>query len=310
MRFSTISILHCVRFLLAVPLLGLSLACELPSPTAESTQARQSSRKTSGQATTAKDGPFVPPEVTARLTKVRINWKDRQQTFELHLTNASNKLEVVHALVYARNDAINPPRRGISPPTAFNWFDVTNKKDGILTPEDIERAWKSTGFQSGRGGTLRKTWNVKVEPEKTEIVECAHDLDEVSPHPQWKDKKLAPEGYREYEIWLFTPEGRCYFRQSVNSDGTPKPAAKPPETKPAPETKKPETPPVDTRPKETKRVSPSVENQAENELKLAEYLLQQNRRPEALAKLKLIVDKYPGTAAAQKAQDLLKKERT
>jgi len=299
------------RLLFGLPLLTLALACEIPAPTTERTVL--SSPRQGGKQGGAKEQPTgPPPPITAKLAKVKLNWKDRQQTFELHLTSTGSKLEIVNAVVYARNDATEPPRRGISPPTAFDWFNLAESVDGLLTAADVEQAWKKSGFQSGRGGTLRRTWDVKVPPETTEVVECAHDLNELSPHPKWKDRKLAAVPYTDYDVWLFTKDGRCYFQEQWRATGNPpqlsrvepKPeAAQLPAGKPAPEGSST----VAAKTKEPRPHSPAAEAQAASELKLAQYYLKQQRDREAEDKLRLIVEKYPDTEAAKTATALLMK---
>ena len=85
---------------------------------------------------------------------------------------------------------------------------------------------------------------MKIGPNSTEVVEAAHDLDEKSPHPQWKGKALANVGYAEYQLWLFTPDGQCFFEETWPAFGPPpvRETKKPPETKPA------DTKPVETKP--------------------------------------------------------------
>ena len=295
-----------------VALLGLS-ACEKPTPLQEGKPAVVS-KVTRVTPTNGKNvQPSGPPSVTASISKVKLNWKDRQQTFTLNLTNHGERTETVHALVYAKNDDVNPPRRGISPPTGFNWFQVANSKDGDLKSIDVVRAWKAEGFTSARGGRLRKTWDVKIDPEETKEVEAAHDLDETSPHPQWKGKKLAGIGYSEYQIWLFTETGECFLEETVLArppSYTPEPK-KPPEPKveikktPAPEPKPVETKTVEV-PPPPRPVDPKIETHAANELRLAAYYLEVNRRQDAKDKLNLILKKFPETKAAEKAREMLK----
>lgn len=289
---------------LLLPLVGVSLACDGPPGSSDVTYVKSGAntrRSTPGATTTPRDPTQPLPLVTAKMSRVKLNWKDRQQTFDLHLTNAGSKQEIVNAIVYAKNDTTEPPRRGISPPTAFDWFNLARRTDGQLVPEDVELAWKMSGFQSGRGGRLRKTWDVKVEPEATAVVECAHDLDELSPHPKWKGKKLATVGYLEYQVWLFTTDGYCYFQEKFNAQGEPLNPR--PEPKKAEEPKKTEpTPPTQARIPPT----PAVEAQAASDLKLAEYYLDRNRLQDGKDKLKAIVNQYPDTKAASRARDLLK----
>jgi hypothetical protein len=281
-----------------VLLLGLSVGCDSPTSVQEGKQRQLPTYPKSSSPVRATQ-PESPPQVTAAIGKVKLNWKDRQQTFDLALTNNSDKPEIVHAIVYARNDTVTPPRRGISPPTATDWFVLANSKDGKLTSVEIERAWKSDAFQSARGGRLRKSWDVKVQPNSTEVVEAAHDLDEKSPHPQWKGKTLPNVGYAEYQIWLFTQDGQCYFEETWPAFGPP-PVRDP---KKAPETKVVETKPA---PPETKPTASPDEAQAEKDLKQATSYLQRNHIQDAKDKLFQILKKYPDTEAAKAARKMLK----
>ncbi len=309
---------------LTLMVLGLSLGCDTPTAVQEAKQRepRNSSSKGTIIKSTRTDGP---PQVTATISRVKLNWKDRQQTFDLTLTNESDKPEIIHAIVYAKNDTVTPPRRGISPPTATDWFVLANSKDGKLTVADVERAWKSDAFQSARGGRLRKSWDVKLGPNSTEVVEAAHDLDEKSPHPQWKGKAMPNVGYSEYQLWLFTPEGQCFFEETWPANGPPpvRETKKTPDTRPADtkvadtkvadtkaaDTKVADTKPADTKPavQETKPAANSaLESQAEKELKLASYYLERNRVQDARDKLFQILKKYPDTEAAKAARKMLK----
>lgn len=296
---------RCLPASLLLFLLGLSLGCDSPTAVQEAKPREPrntTSTKGSSNKSTHPDGP--PPPVTASISRVKLNWKDRQQTFDITLTNNGDKPEIVHAIVYARNDSVNPPRRAISPPTATDWFVLANSKDGKLTVADIERAWKTDGFQSARGGRLRKSWDVKIGPNSTEVVEAAHDLDEKSPHPQWKGKALANVGYAEYQLWLFTPDGQCFFEETWPAFGPPpiRETKKPPETKPA-DTKPAQTKPTaDTKP----AANPVLESQAEKDLQLAMDYLKRNRVQDARDKLFQILKKYPDTEAAKSARKMLK----
>jgi hypothetical protein len=241
----------------------------------------------------------------------------------LSLTNTGEKTETVHAIVYAKNDSTIPPRRAISPPTVSKeWFGLANSKDGSLKAADIERVWKASGFIGARGSRLRKTWDVKLDPEETKPIEGAHELDDTSPHPQWKGKKLAQVGYTEYQLWLFTNDGSCFLEEtySISPNGTVKKTDSKPEAKKPPEPKadpvvkdtKPEEPkkPIDLPMQETtpksKLNDQVAETHAANELRLAMYYLERNRRQDAKDKLNLILKKYPDTEAARKAQKMLK----
>src|SRR5262249_31001174 len=95
---------------LSWPLLVLSLACDGPS---------RGDPNSADRPPTAATRRAVPPSVNAKITQVAANWKDNQQTFDLALANTGDRTETIHAIVYARNETINPPRRAISPPTAY-----------------------------------------------------------------------------------------------------------------------------------------------------------------------------------------------
>lgn len=288
--------------LAVLPVMVLALACDQPTPV------REAPVNGSGPASKAAVQPVkprTPPNVTVRIAKVKENWKDRQQTYQLVLANHGDEPVLVHALVYATNESVTPPRRAISPPTAFDWFALANSQDGKLTVADIERAWKLSGFGSARGQSLKKTWDVKLEPEATAVVDCAHDLEEVAKHPQWKGKRLPQAGYTQYHVWLFTADGHCFFEGAVPAFGD-SPEIKnsrgaAPEAKAAPEEPKPEAKAAETRP-----VDPKVEAEAAKALRLANYYLDRERLPDAKAQLKLILQKYRDTEAARTAQKLLK----
>ncbi|OAI45333.1 hypothetical protein AYO44_02710 [Planctomycetaceae bacterium SCGC AG-212-F19] len=259
-------------------------------------------RQTTEKGSSSKSKPDAgPPQVTASIARVKLNWKDRQQTFDLVLSNTGDKTAIVHAIVYGANDTVNPPRRGVSPATASAWFTLANSKDGQLTSVDIERAWKAEAFASARGGRLRKSWDVKIEPGITEVVEASHDLDDKSPHPQYKGKVLPNVGYTEYRVWLFTAEGQCFFEQTVPAFGPPPP---PRETKKLPDTKVADTKPAPET-KSTRPLSP-LEAEADKELKLAISYLERNRIQDAKDKLIAILKKYPDTESAKSARKLLK----
>src|SRR5208337_1654709 len=132
-------------WMLLLPLLCLVSGC------GERGGAQNASRNP--QENTAPTKPRgAPPVVTASISAVRTQWKDGQQTFTLSLTNNGEKAETVHAIVYARNEEISPPRRAISPPTAYNWFKLIDSRNGLLTPNDIERNWRADAFFNGRSG--------------------------------------------------------------------------------------------------------------------------------------------------------------
>jgi hypothetical protein len=298
----------------ALALLFSLPACEKATPLKEGKPLPTTVRR-SGSATAKNGAPLPPPSITASIGKVKLNWKDRQQTFTLSLTNHGEQTETVHAIVYAKNDDLTPPRRGVSPPTAFNWFKLANSTDGDLKSIDVARAWKAEAFASARGGRLRKSWDVKIDPEDTAVIDAAHDLDETSPHAQWKGRKLAAVGYSEYQIWLFTDVGDCFLEETVLArppSYTPEPQKRPepkvevkksPEPEPKPVEPKVEAPAPEPKPKP---VDAKTEMHAANELRLAAYYLEVNRRQDAKDKLNLILKKFPDTKAAEKAREMLK----
>jgi hypothetical protein len=285
-------------------------ACEQPAPVKEG-----KTKDTNGTVQpTFKVNPAAnPPSITANISNVKFDWKNRQQLFNLSLTNTGEKTETVHAIVYATNEETKPPRRAVSPPTAFAWFELAKSKDGKLKPANIEQSWRIEAFLGARGKRLPKSWEVKIDPDDTKVELADHDLEEVSKHPQWKGKKLGQVGYTEYQLWLFTTDGVCFQEEiyTVSPKGvivkkeSPKPKVEP---KPEPVVK--ETPPepkkIEPPPMETKPADPVAEKQAANELRLATYFLEQNRRQDAKDKLNLILKKYPDTDAAKKAQKMLK----
>jgi hypothetical protein len=248
--------------------------------------------------------PATPPDVVPRIADVKLNWRDRQQTFNLILHNRGKKPELVHAIVYGSNEGITPPRRGISPPTAYHWFTLAKKNDGALTADDIEQAWKAEAHATARGGKLRKSWDVKIDPQKTVTVDAAHDLDEKSPHPQWKDKKLTQTGYTEYRIWLFTADGQCFYEQVWPAFGPPPEPKNARAPKTSPDTAKPAEPKLPD-PVVVKSVDPRIESLARDELKLATYFLERNRKQDARDKLNHLLKTYPDTESARLARRLL-----
>ena len=292
---------------LLLPLPLLPLACEYTPTPIQMGKVKATTPASTAPTATTGEKPYTPPPVTGRISQVKLNWKDRQQFFTITLTNSGDKEEIVHAVVYGTNNTTNPPRRGISPPTAKDWFGLVNSREGVITAADIEKNWKAAGFLSGRGGRLRRTWDEKVGPNTSIDVLAAHDLDEKSPHPQWQGKALAAAPYTEYHLWLFAPEGQCFFQETVPAFGGPPVAKvepkKPPETKPEPKvvSTKPVAPPEP----EPKPVNPKEEALAGTELRLASTYLQMNRRQDAKDKLNLILKKFPDTDAAKKAREML-----
>jgi len=239
----------------------------------------------------------APPVVTASISAVRTQWKDGQQTFTLSLTNNGEKAETVHAIVYARNEEISPPRRAISPPTAYNWFKLIDSRNGLLTPNDIERNWRADAFFNGRSGRLRKSWDVTVQLGTSAVIEAAHDLDETSPHPDYKGLRLAHAGYTEYQVWLFTPEGQCFKEQTISARA---PSSLAPGPTPTTAQKKNGPTPTEPRPPTT-----AEEKQAASTLRLAQYYLDNKQPEQAREKLQVILHKFPDTEAARTARKLM-----
>jgi hypothetical protein len=156
------------------------------------------------------------PSFKVSITDVETNWRDKQQTFVMTLTNTGDRVETVHALVYGRNEDVNPPRRAISPATATDWFKIAESEDGRLTALDIEKSWKTNAFYSARGNTLKHTWEATVPPGRTKTLPpMHHDLDDTSPFPATKGKRLAKAGFTEYQVWLFTAEGRWFLEKTI-----------------------------------------------------------------------------------------------
>src|SRR5262249_7947539 len=146
------------------------------------------------------------------------------------------------------------------------------------------------------------SWDTKVPPQSSVVVDADHDLREKSQHPKWKDKSLPNAGYTEYDVWLFTTDGQLFFEQTVPAFGPPPPPReKSPETKKAPDPKVVETRPAP----ETKPASPA-EAEADKELKLAKSYLERNRIQDAKDKLIQIMKKYPDTDTAKAARKMLR----
>src|SRR4029079_13085561 len=83
-------------WLLLLPLPLLALACE-NTPTPVYVGKTKGSTGTAPPTGTA-DKPYTPPQVTAKISQVKMNWKDRQQTFTITLTNNGDKQEIIHAV--------------------------------------------------------------------------------------------------------------------------------------------------------------------------------------------------------------------
>lgn len=273
--------------LLAFPLMLVGLACENGSQ--PSAAPRDTGSSWEGPRITAwvKNKDIPAPEVAARISRAKApDWPDGQQIFFLSLTNNGKRAETVHAIVYATNEEIHPARRAISPPTAYAWFSLAGSKDGKLSARDIERNWKNNVFVSARGGKLPSSWQATLEPGETKIIEASHVLDDTSPHPASKGKRLAREGFTEYTIWLVTNEGQLFeeIRQPAKPTKVERPttAKKPPETKPE-----------------------DPEELAAKQFKLALYYLEVKQPRTAQEKLQLILDNYPKTNTAKAARKLL-----
>ena len=95
----------------------------------------------------------------------------------------------------------------------------------------------------------------------------------------------------------YTPQAKKPPEPKVEVKKTPEPEPKPVETKTV------KAPPPDPKPKP---LDPKVETHAANELRLAAYYLEVNRRQDAKDKLNLILKKFPETKAAEKAREMLK----
>ncbi len=231
----------------------------------------------------------APPSFKVAISQVNPSWRDAQQTFTLRLTNNGEKAETIHALVYARNEAITPPRRALSPPTATAWFELAESQDGKLTARDIEKHWKANNALTARGNKLKSTWDVLVPAGATKSVEASHLLDETSPYPAVKGKKLTKQAFTEYQVWLFTADGHWFFSETLPATGEKvgdKPATKPEPAKPAGN-------------------DANAEEEATKTLNLARYYIDNKKPDRAKEKLQLILDKYPQTDAAKAAKKLM-----
>jgi hypothetical protein len=284
--------------LLGLPLVSLALACDNGAAVPNKPGSRSVPGSTSGIFPAA-----ALPSFRVSIDQVRVNWGVApQQTFSMTLTNTGARLETIHAIVYACNEDMNPPRRAISPPTASDWFVLAESQDGRLSPTDIEAHWKDNSFVSARGGKLKFSWDTTpgLPPGASRTIEASHDLDDVSPHPATRGKKLARSAFKEYQVWLFTSDGRCFHKETV------------PLTKVEEAPERPATRPAPTRPVTTKQPSdkgPVAEADAADLLRLAQYYLSNNKPDPAREKLQLIVEKYPQTEAARTARQLLREMR-
>jgi hypothetical protein len=280
--------------LFSLPLVALGLACENGAAPKNGPANNDATMPSGGPITSwvnKKSGP--PPEVTASISNARTSWKDGQQVFTLTLTNNGTKAETVHAIVYGTNEEIHPPRRAISPPTGYGWFSLVGSKDGKLTGKALESNWKNNPFVTARGGKMPASWVVTIEPTQSKDIEASHTLDDTSPHPAAKGKRLAKEGFTEYTIWLFTTDGQLFEDKTV--------PAKPPAKVERPTTAK-KTPP-DTKPEDP-------EDLAAKQFKLALADLEAMKKDKAREKLQLIIDQYPKTNTAKAAKKLLKELQT
>jgi len=271
-----------------------SLACGKSGPTAK-VKVYVTYDRIGSRPRPVRTGP--PPQVTAAISQPKINWADEQQLFTLTLTNAGDKPETVHAIVYASNEQTKPPRRAISPPTAYQWFELAGSKDDRLSAQAIEQGWQTKAFITARGGKMPYSWQATLKPGETKAIEASHNLDARSPHPATKGKKLAHVGFLEYRVWLFTPDGQCFSEQTVPAESEK--AASPGE----PTVKKTTTPPTEPLPKTSRK----AEGEAARALRLARYYLENNKPDQARAKLQLVLDRYPRSTAETEAKELLAK---
>jgi hypothetical protein len=208
----------------------LILACDEAPPRRDKGPTAAQAPSTPREPSRTKSKPPVrpaPPKVTAEISNVAVNWRDEQQTFSLTLKNQGDEEAAVRAIIYAKNDQITPPRRAVSPPTAYPWFQLAHCKDGSLTPRDIERSWTINAFGNGRSGKLVSSWPVTLPPGGTHTLTASHVLERESPHEAWAGKPLARAGFTEYHIWLFTPDGECFWQKIVPAEGRSSPPSGP-----------------------------------------------------------------------------------
>src|ERR1700733_7292433 len=92
--------------LLALPM--LSLACDNGSAGPARSGAGPAGGSGPGNVSSASR-----PSFQVGIAKVRVSWADGQQTFTMTLTNTGERLEAIHAIVYGRNEDMNPPRRAL-----------------------------------------------------------------------------------------------------------------------------------------------------------------------------------------------------
>lgn len=265
----------------AVPLVVLAVACDPGTP-----------QRTGKVSPVTSPAPLVSaPDGTrlsfkASISRVETNWRDGQQTFVLTLTNTGEALVTVHAIIYGRNEDIQPPRRAISPPTASDWFALAESTDGQLGPQDIEKHWKDNGFIGARGSKMKVSWDVTVPPGATKTIDASHQLDEISPFPASKGKRLTRLGFTEYRIWLFSSDGRFFLEQvekAVKGNVVDAP----------------------NRPDTGKRTNDPA-TLAADALSVAQYHLKTGKAAEARRELQEIIDKFPQTESARTARKLLK----
>jgi hypothetical protein len=269
-----------------LPLVVLATACDDGSQRAAPGRSADPMIE-GGSVKPAAKGP--PPDVTATITKVsKPDWYNTQQMFVLSVTNHGKKAETVHAIVFATNEDIKPPRRAISPPTAFEWFALAGSDDGRLTVKDIQRCW-SNSFVSARGVKKPKSLEVTVEPGATKKIDADHSLEERSQFPATSGKRLAKFGFTQYHVWLFTPDGALIEAKTQSATEVNKPLVKDPTPKP--------TPPTD---------KDSPEELANKLLREARTALDAKKPAEARKKLQAILDTYPNTGAARTAKNLLR----
>lgn len=230
------------------------------------------------------------PSFKVSISDVKENWSDKQQTFTLNLTNTGDRVEKVHALIYATNED-NPPRRALSPQTADGWFELVESRDGQLSPLRIQSVWTKDAFFTARGGRLKFSWDATVRPLASVSFPAGLDLESESKFPATKGQHLARKGFTQYRVWLFTDDGRWFHEQIIpgKDAGGEKPPTQPSTTKP-----------------DTKPDNPAAEKEAAEALKLARYYLMGKDLEAAKGKLQLILDRYPKTDAAREAGRMLK----
>ncbi len=271
-------------FLCGVPLVVTAAACDSgPLPNGKG-KAGPVAGTAPGTAATPDGAPL---SFQASISQVETNWRDGQQTFVLTLTNTGEALATVHAIVYGCNESIQPPRRAISPPTAFDWFALAESIDGRLTPQDIEKHWKDNAFIDARGAKLKSSEKETVPPGASRAIKAAHVLDDASKFAATKGKPLQRRGITEYRVWLFSGEGKFFLEhkeKDVKATVVDAPLTRP----------------------DTHRPPADPEKLAADALGTAQYHLKTGQTDKARRELQDILEKYPQTAAATTARKLLK----